>query len=455
MRNPIAQNVKQEIARLWLAGNQRDKIAVILKVSTGTTSNVIAEFENLIGAPTADTLRVLATELRLHGITALECAKGFRFLNQLNSYGISLDKLIPFVTSINEKCLSSSISADQIFDVCQQILELNESVPITRLPHFISEQIKRKQELECDLAELKGNMDKLRIEELELFDQLSTTRYDLEEYQQTVKKFESCGLVLHDDTRRISNFLENLDKCGGDANEVFRVLGDIRNCKTFHINLQLKVSALKSSLRRKGDELQSIDQKLASGNQLLSQYKELEKLGIGLSDLKRIHDIITDIASGNFLNPEVAFRNFTNDILKNYDTMVGIEARTLEIKEILSASQQKYLALEADYSKKMDVYNKTADLLDQGIQPFEILQLCEIIRVSRIKFSRIKQDLDRYANLTNAADQIESRVEKLGDEAHDLFLRVDSLKAEEFQISQGLIALHEKHDAIERDLSNA
>lgn len=79
MRDPIAQKTRDEIIRLWLAGKQRDKIAALMKVSTGTTSNGVAEFENLIGVPTAYTLRTFATELRLQDITALQCAKGYRF----------------------------------------------------------------------------------------------------------------------------------------------------------------------------------------------------------------------------------------------------------------------------------------------------------------------------------------------------------------------------------------
>lgn len=52
--------------------------------------------------------------------------------------------------------------------------------------------------------------------------------------------------------------------------------------------------------------------------------------------------------------------------------------------------------------------------------------------------------------MTNAADQVKNRVEKLRAESQDLLPRVNSLRAEEVQISQKLKTLREKHFEIEQ-----
>jgi hypothetical protein len=292
-------------------------------------------------------------------------------VSQLNNFGISADDLFPFELSIHEKCISSNVAADQIFEVCKKILELDVSVPLTRLPQYISKQIKRKDELECDMVNRKKNMENLQNEYFKLFDRSSIAQYHLEEYKVTVRKLQSYGLMLLEDTEKILNFLDNLADCGSDVNEVVKVLGDIKNCKDFSKDLQMKVSDLRTSLKREGHELQIIAQKLSSGNRLLAQYEELEKIGIDLSDLKNIRNIVPDIASAYSLSPEVAFGRFASDILRDYDTMVGIDLRIMEIKKLLSASRQKHLALEMEYSKKWDVYDRAAELFDCGMQSYE------------------------------------------------------------------------------------
>jgi hypothetical protein len=48
--------IKEEIIRKWLGGEQRDKIASDMSMGAGTVSNIISEWKEEIGIPTADTL---------------------------------------------------------------------------------------------------------------------------------------------------------------------------------------------------------------------------------------------------------------------------------------------------------------------------------------------------------------------------------------------------------------
>ena len=64
MRNPIKNDIKDEILRQWLLGLQRDRIATSLGVSVGAVSNIISQCKAQIGVPMADTLRDFSTQLR-------------------------------------------------------------------------------------------------------------------------------------------------------------------------------------------------------------------------------------------------------------------------------------------------------------------------------------------------------------------------------------------------------
>ena len=85
MNPTISTEIKQEIVQLWLLGLQRDKIADSLKVSAGTVSNTISEWRDRLGAPLAEVVREFCVIAKTQKVTPLQCAKGFRFLNQLKN----------------------------------------------------------------------------------------------------------------------------------------------------------------------------------------------------------------------------------------------------------------------------------------------------------------------------------------------------------------------------------
>jgi predicted nuclease with TOPRIM domain len=131
--------------------------------------------------------------------------------------------------------------------------------------------------------------------------------------------------------------------------------------------------------------------------------------------------------------------------------MMGIAGRTREMKKILFASQQKYLYLETEYSKKRKVYDAASELFDGGMQQSEIFQVNEILRAYKTKLPHIKQDLLQYGNLTNATNQVKIRMDKLRAEFSDLSLTVDKLRAEKNKISQDIKSLNNRYYAIELD----
>ena len=62
MRQQVPTHIKEEVIRKWLSGEQRDKIASDMSMGAGTVTNIISEWKEQIGIPTADTLRDIATD---------------------------------------------------------------------------------------------------------------------------------------------------------------------------------------------------------------------------------------------------------------------------------------------------------------------------------------------------------------------------------------------------------
>ena len=113
MRQQVPTHIKEEVIRKWLSGEQRDKIASDISMGAGTVTNIISEWKEEIGIPTADTLRVLATELKRLNINASQCAKGFRLLNILSTLGVKEEANIEsFLTQIYNLCVSKNIAPE-------------------------------------------------------------------------------------------------------------------------------------------------------------------------------------------------------------------------------------------------------------------------------------------------------------------------------------------------------
>ena len=127
--------IKEQVIRKWLSGEQRDKIASDISIAAGTVTKIISEWKEEIGIPTADALRVLATELKRLNINASQCAKGYKLLNIINNLGAQEEKSIEsFLTQIYNLCTSKNIAAEVIVNISQQIVALNETIPFSQIP---------------------------------------------------------------------------------------------------------------------------------------------------------------------------------------------------------------------------------------------------------------------------------------------------------------------------------
>ena len=113
MRLPTPEHIKSAIIDAWMMGKTRDKIASEFNIGTGSVSNIIAEWQNMIGVVDANSLRELGLALKKAGITPLQCANGLRINNILNELYIDEDYLFDFLNKLyNERKEQRLLPAD-------------------------------------------------------------------------------------------------------------------------------------------------------------------------------------------------------------------------------------------------------------------------------------------------------------------------------------------------------
>ena len=84
----ISPDEKISVIGDWLDGETRENIAIKYDIGSGTVYNIVQEWSNRIGLQKANVLRVLAVKIKNNGLTASDCAKGFRMIMIFKKYGI-------------------------------------------------------------------------------------------------------------------------------------------------------------------------------------------------------------------------------------------------------------------------------------------------------------------------------------------------------------------------------
>src|SRR5215217_734866 len=393
MRQQVPTHIKEEVIRKWLSGEQRDKIASDISIGAGTVTNIISKWKEEIGIPTADTLRILSTELKRLNINASQCAKGFKLLNIINKLGAQEEENIEsFLTQIYKLCTSKNIPPETIVNISQQIVALGETIPFSQIPEYMQQKIEEKHRLEQEIRTLRETKLSAQNECDEALRSSSITIDTLHEYMRLREcLLEEYGLSIDDDTLpKLINVISNLKHSGYDAKTITKKLSNINNLQTREKELQSQVDAIEVRLKRAKQEYSAYEEKLTSHKHSLALYDELQNMGFGLKELKLLKYIVMEISkSNNNINPHHAFEKFFDDIKEQYDNKLGFERMIKEINNSLSQARQQHHNILLEYSQMKDTNDKLAELLAYGVTQDEIIYWTSILKGHKVEISSL------------------------------------------------------------------
>jgi hypothetical protein len=439
MRQQVPAQIKEEVIRKWLSGEQRDKIASDISMSAGTVTNIISEWKEGIGIPTADTLRILATELKRLNINALQCARGFNLLNIINNLGAQEVDIESFLTQIYKLCTSKNISSEAIVNITQQITALGGTIPFSQIPKYMQQKIEEKQRLEQEIRTLRETKLSAQNECDEALRSNSITIDTLHEYMRLREcLLEEYGLSIgeDDDTLpKLINVISNLKYSGYDAKTITKNLFNINNLQTREKELQSQVDGLEARLKRAKQEYSADEEKLASSKQALAVYDELRNMGFGLKELKLLKSIVMEISKSNNINPYLAVKKFFDDIKEQYDTKLGFEPKIMEMNNSLLLARQQHHYISLEYSQMKDTNDKLVELLTYGVTQEEIIYLTSILKDYKVEILSLHQDLVKYGTISGAHNNIAAKVDSLTSESNALTKKIEGLREEQRRIS--------------------
>jgi hypothetical protein len=351
----LSQYTKNQIIRDWLSGKRRKEISLNNGISTGAVSNVVEEWRLRLGRSEIDSLRELVEEWRKSGISAAECALGFRIVNVLRILGTKEDQLYLFLNQIYDKCQYFDISPDTIVRTAKPLADLVNEVPISEIPKYVQEKVEEKVRADHDVQQA---MKEKRNAEAKLQSTLkdnATTIQTLDVFIRA-KDFLMNNHKIHieSDLSNVVNLINNSRLLGFDPNRIVSYLSNITD-------LEARERQLHDSIRRARDEHEMYKKnmnitfkEIEENKTLLETFNQLNSMGFGLEELVNIRNMASEF--------EAARHNIPRDSLDDKRYLVKMvldrlrETQFLK-KEIESLEKEKNLLIQ-EIAQQTEIYTK-------------------------------------------------------------------------------------------------
>ncbi|MGB7636429.1 MAG: hypothetical protein WBL88_02520 [Nitrososphaeraceae archaeon] len=440
MTSKLPNNFKSLVIQEWLSGTQRNRIAAENGLSAGAVTNLVNEWSRGLGFAIADDLRELAVTMKKVGITAAQCASGFRAAMIMNKIGVKEGEIEYFVSEIYNRCKEIGLSADNIDIYLQGLLEFSKTsgmsiLPISKIADYLREKTEEKIELENQIEDLKQEIQELNSEwsaskklRDDALQQQKMTAFDLQWYSDLKAHLSKHMIPVHD-VAKFAKTVEGIRKYGYDVNSVVSEFSNLEILKLKQNTLQENVQSLEIKLANLRRECFSRELELSSHNETISKHKLLEGMGFGLKELTLLWNIVNEIAEANNIPQEMARLKFITDIEEQYDKKLGFESKLEKLQTEVNNVNQALTRRRIELSTLQLVGPALAKLIQIGLREQDIINVASIFETyfTGIDRQSLISELDKYGGLKSA-------MQKLGEENKKLNDNIASLKEEKHRL---------------------
>ena len=162
IRHP--DSIKSAVIQQWLEGKPRDLIAADTGLSTGAATNIIDEWRQNLGIPLAKDLREFAITLKKIGISANQCALGFRTAMILIKCGVGDNEFFSFISQIYDNCKKFDLSPEKIISHLKDLSQFSENMSLSKISEYIEQKANEKRRLEKDIENMRTQIQTLEQE---------------------------------------------------------------------------------------------------------------------------------------------------------------------------------------------------------------------------------------------------------------------------------------------------
>jgi hypothetical protein len=351
MPSRLPDNYKSLVIQEWLNGEQRDKIAVDNGLGAGSVTNIVNEWRAALRFPTADALRELAVTLRRLGITAAQCALGFRTAALMLRIGVKEDSFELFILDVYNRCKDIGLSPQNIALHLTDLLEFSKTVSLSEIPQYLREKTNEKAKLEEEKENLEVVIELLQEEKSHaqsLLDKAlqdeKTTSSELKWYTNLREELRKYAIPV-DDIPKLAKLFNNIAQYGYNIENVVNEFLNLEAIRVRHKYLQEEIQSLENTEKDLKQRCSSLEEEELIRTHRISLYHELEKIGMGIKELKLLRYTVAEIANANNIPQDRAIHKFFTDVQQQYDYKLGFEAKIQNLKSQIQIIEEMELRL--------------------------------------------------------------------------------------------------------------
>lgn len=446
MPTKLPNNLKSLVIQEWLKGIQRDKIAGDNGLSPGAVTNFVNEWRGALGFSAADDLRELAVTLRKIGITAAQCAAGFRVAMMMNRLGVIENNYESFMIHVYKGGNNLGLTPESIASYLTDLIEFSKTIPFSQMSEFIQLKVVEKKELEQEIERLNDQIKKLNEEKsisearraTALHEEDMTTA-ELKSYSDLKKELSRYGIHIDVDLSKFAKVVHGISQEDYDAVKVLKEFSDLESLRTEYSSYQARIPDLKMKCDDLNQECSMLEQWVNSYNQRLSLHDELQDKGFGLKELKQLRNTINEIAEANNISKDQAGQKFYNDIEEDYDVKLGLESKLDKLRSDIVIVNANLNVSRITLLAQPLVGPSLQRLFSKGLVEQDIVELVNILfgrfqddgggsSNNNINKQSLVEDLKKYGGINSTIQELNQQADKLRNQIDQLQRRKEGLE---------------------------
>jgi hypothetical protein len=255
------------------------------------------------------------------------------------------------------------LQQDKVVYLLKLLQDIPESIPPKQFEEYIElqkSQIQRSKEeierLQQMILNQKSNLEIAIKEE-------GTTMNELHQFSSLKTVMKDNGVTMSDNSRFVEAVV-GAKKLGFDPHIIVQKVSNLMNLEIEQKGLEERDKSLNEKVEALKVKCSDLEQEELAHNYSISISRELEKMGMGIKQLKLLLHTVTEMATANNISEDKATEKFFSDVQKQYDDKLGFE---LELQNLKS---------EVEKTKRMlhELTNKTAALNSSMLKQIDEMQ---------------------------------------------------------------------------------
>src|SRR5215210_5272435 len=444
MPTRLPENIKSDVTQQWLQGNARDSIAANTGLSSGAVTNIINEWRKGLGYPLADELRELVTTFKKIGITASQCAIGFRLATIIIKLGVNAEEFESFIGITYEKCKKLDLQPDKISYYIDELLKFSKDIPLSQIPDYIKQKTDYKNKIEKDIEGLQDRIKQLEQEKLDAeelrnvsLENKRMTESELEWYSDLKRELKNKYAIP---IENVSLFAKAIHGLGQYDYDIDKIISEFSELEYFKDQVKLysgSLQALQSRFANLKGECDFLQQTVNSHGQTLAVYNELEQMGFGLKELKLLRHTVVEIAKANNIANKQAVQKFIRDVEEQYDDKLGFESKLGKLRSDIVNINGELAISRSKLLVQPLIGHALQRLFENGIKEQDIIELASIFETYGGGSRRGINPIDKQSLITELAKygSIKAMIQPLEQKYNELKNEVASLEAKKNELN--------------------